>query len=167
MLFTCLFIKKTFCTCINAFIYLGFIYQKAYNKIKVYIIHNWIFYPLAAYHHIYNAGADLEGGRTSPPPWNFQNIHIREHHFQRYQGVFLHANFKNFRLASLACHHIYLSRFHHYRSTIFQIALDISRSCIVHILSTSVESYRTPDIYSSTLPRKCQSTDVVYKDSSK
>ena len=31
------------------------------------------------------------GFRTS---WSFQNIHLREQHFQHYQGVFLHALLK-------------------------------------------------------------------------
>ena len=52
-------------------------------------------------------------------------------------GIFT-CTFKNFRLASLAYYHIYLCKFPHYRSTILQIALEISRSCIVRILSTFV-----------------------------
>ena len=43
----------------------------------------------------------VEGVSAPPPPLEFQNIHLREQHFQR--------------------------------STILQIALEVSRSCIVHI----------------------------------
>ena len=47
----------------------------------------------------------LRGGGV-PDPLNFRNIHLTEKHFQRYQGVFLHAQCTNSRLASLACYHI-------------------------------------------------------------
>ena len=71
-------------------------------------------------------GADIEGSRGCPGlPLNFQNIHLREQHFQ---GVFLPAPLKNVRLASLAYYHIYLGMFRHYRSTILQIAFEMSRS---------------------------------------
>ena len=77
-------------------------------------------------------------GKSCPTLHNFQNMHLREQHFQRYQGVFLHAHFKNFWLALLTYYHIYFCMFRNYHSTILHIALEISRSCIVHILSTFV-----------------------------
>ena len=135
MLFTCLFIKKIHFVPVSMYSFKHTTKSKYTSCIIGYFTLLW---------HI-QCRRGSRGGRISPLPWNFQNIHIREHHFRRYQGVFLHSNFKNFRLASLACYHIYLCQFHHYRSTIFQIALDISRSCIVHILSTSVESYNVPN----------------------
>ena len=41
------------------------------------------------------------GGGGSGPSCNFQNIHLREQHLKRYQGVYLHAHFQNFRFARL------------------------------------------------------------------
>ena len=112
-------------------------------------------------------GADLEGGvpegGSGPPPLNYQNIHLREQDFRRYQGVTLYAYLKIFGslrspVITSSSNESTCTMIRHYRSTILQIALEISWLCIVHILSTPVQNNyffcKTPDIYSSTLQLK-------------
>ena len=105
-------------------------------------------------------GGGRRGVRNHPPPLEFSKYTSQRTIFSVLSGVFLHAYFKNFRLASFACYDICLYMFCHHRSTILQIALKISRLCIVHILSTSLQNNRTPDVYPSTrqLQWMCQST---------
>ena len=92
-------------------------------------------------------------------PWNFQNIQLREQHFQCYQGVFLHAHFTNF-----ISMYITSLPFDDFADCLGNFKV-VHRSYTFYICAE--QPY--PDIYSSTrqLRWNCQSTDVVYKESSK
>ena len=112
-------------------------------------------------------GGVPEGGIR--PPWIikiYTSENISRFSALGYQGVTLYAYLKFF--GSLPSP-VITSSSNLYRSTILQIALEISWLCIVHILSTPVQNNyffcKTPDIYSSTLQLKwkCQSTNVCTK----
>ena len=130
-------------------------------------------------------GADLEGGGgvfreggSGPPPplelskYTSQRTTFQD--FRHYQGVTLYAYLKFFGslrspVITSSSNESTCTMIRHYRSTILQIALEISWLCIVHVLSTPVQNNYffciTPDIYSSTLQLKwkCQSTNVCTK----
>ena len=84
--------------------------------------------------------------------------------FRRHQGVTLCAYLKFFGslrspVITSSSNESTCTMIRHYRSTILQIALEISWLCIVHILSTPVQNNysffcKNPDIYSSTLQLK-------------
>ena len=111
----------------------------------------FLIFPLV-YHIItrknVQTGADLEVGSGFRTPWNFK-IYISENNISRFSAL----SGGNFACLFQNSHVIisnYNERtclFRHYRSTILQIALGISRLCIVHLCRTT----KTPDIYYSTL----------------
>ena len=115
-----------------------------------------------------------------PPPLELSKYTSQRTTFQdfrRYQGVTLYAYLKFFGslrspVITSSSNERTCTMIRHYRSTILQIALEISWLCIVHILSTPVQNnyvvllfVKPPDIYSSTLQLKwkCQSTNVCTK----